>query len=446
MLKQLHLASLLLMVPSALFGQSGRTESLPAPNMNNVLYVDGLKYSTIQAAVNALPKIGGKPVGIVWVTSPMTIASGSEVTIGPHTQLHFAANATVTYTGVGSAFLCNDAPTTYAGNGGIYDLQMNVTAPGGIGINIEECTWFHLEHISVDAVPRSTAILYQNTQKWTEQNVWYDVRVSGGGKQIDFQDNCARHSGCNSFGYMQIYKVSVQPLAGNDGFLMENDSSLNHSDISISCHAGNAANCIHLGNSSQISATRLYARGELAEGAKFATGLLSDAGTVYQPIGEQEEWDGPMTDALHGTVNRYVYNNPDVTALIASATGLAAQARGNTFSGTFDVHNITGFRTWTAPDLSGTNQIVFASGHAAMPTKTLKANACSDAVTVDVPGVTPAMQIRWNLHSTPVGVNGYGNSPVIIHAWPAPGKVNFIQCAIAAVSPGTMSLDWEATN
>jgi len=52
------------------------------------------------------------------------------------------------------------------------------------------------------------------------------------------------------------------------------------------------------------------------------------------------------------------------------------------------------------------------------------------------------MRIHWNLHSTPVAVNGYGNSPVTINAWLTTGNVNFIQCATTAVTPGAMSVDW----
>jgi len=84
----------------------------------------------------------------------------------------------------------------------------------------------------------------------------------------------------------------------------------------------------------------------------------------------------------------------------------------------------------------------FAQGTTAMPTGALSANTCSSAVTVRTTGVTTSMRVVWNLHSSPVGVNGYGNSPVIISAWLTTGDVNFIQCATTAVTPGPMSVDW----
>jgi hypothetical protein len=91
---------------------------------------------------------------------------------------------------------------------------------------------------------------------------------------------------------------------------------------------------------------------------------------------------------------------------------------------------------------SGAASSFFAQGSTAMPTGALGANACSSAITVATTGVTTSMRVQWNLHTTPVGVNGYGNSPVTIFAWLTSGNVNFIQCATTAVTPGAMSVDW----
>jgi hypothetical protein len=59
----------------------------------------------------------------------------------------------------------------------------------------------------------------------------------------------------------------------------------------------------------------------------------------------------------------------------------------------------------------------FASGTTTMPPSALSANTCSSTVTVATSGVKTSMHINWNLASSPVGVNGYGNSPVTIYAW-----------------------------
>lgn len=429
--------------------------NLTVGSVNNVsiAYVDGLHYKTIQAAVNALPTINNKPAGVVWVTVPTAMTSGQEVTIGPFTQLHFGANGSVFYTGNGIAFSCSDAPTTYQGDGGIFDLNLTGTSSGAIGINVNECTWFHLEHIHITGFTKGKGILFQNTQKWTEQSTWFDVQSSHNLVDYDFEDNCSGHTGCPSFGYTRMYHVVANPTASDDGFQFENDSDLAHSDFEINCFLDQNSTCLHLKNTSSVGTMRMWIRGEFTTpcgGCTTASGILTDAGTFFQPFGLMEHWhqgSGRITDFFAvNTRSSYIFNIPGSAYLQDNSRGLIIGAFGNSFYGLFDVHNVTGNRTYTAPDISGTNEVIFASGITEMPARPLAPNTCSSAITVATTGVTTSMQIHWNLASTPVGVAGYGSSPVTINAWLTSGKVNFIQCATTAVTPGTMSLHWEVTN
>jgi hypothetical protein len=92
--------------------------------------------------------------------------------------------------------------------------------------------------------------------------------------------------------------------------------------------------------------------------------------------------------------------------------------------------------TWTAlPNLP-------IIGSTAMPTGALGAGACSTTVTTATTGVTTSHRILWDLASSPSGVTGYGSSPVVIHAWPTAGNVNFMQCATSAVTPAAMTVNW----
>ncbi len=72
---------------------------------------------------------------------------------------------------------------------------------------------------------------------------------------------------------------------------------------------------------------------------------------------------------------------------------------------------IKGCSAGTYAKADGTGRGPVAAGNTTLPTGALSANACSSAITVSAPGVTPSMHITWNLASSPVGVVGYGTLP-----------------------------------
>lgn len=362
----------------ALPAQAPTPNQITVYNVNNVLYVDGTHFTTIQDAVSALPTISSKPAGIVWVTNPITIASGQEVTIGPYTQLRFSPGATVTYTGSGVAFTCSDAPTSYNGDGGVYDLNLFGNPAAVAGIVNNECAWFNIEHTSVQNFTGGVGILYENTQKWTEQSTWIDVHAQNDGKSFDFQDNCPGHTGCPSFAYSRFYHVVATPMPNSDGFVLENDSFINNGDIELSCFLNNGSVCLHIMNSGAIDPARVWIRGELLSGSSTATGVRTEVGTLWQPVGLMERWvrgAGLIADSISGTENLYAWKTDGSSFEEAYPQGPAWGANGNSFVDTLDVSHITGYRTLIAPDQSGELALSGASFEANSPVVCTDENA-----------------------------------------------------------------------
>ncbi len=345
--------------------------------IDGLIYVSsGGCYTTISAAVAALPTINSKPAGQVYITNPVTMANGQEVTFGPYTQLIFGPNATVTYSGTGTAFTCSDAPTTYGGDGGIYNLVLNVTNNAGSGIQNNECTWFDFNQVWIQGPGSSSTgipILFSNTQKWTEQSNLTLVHVQNFVNGITFQDNCAAHTGCPSFAYSRWRHVVVSPVGtGNYGFQFQNDTNWNGSDIDIQCFGGlTAITCLSLTGTSSINLIRLKIGGET--GGPASTGISTAVGTTFAPIGLWERWNaGTWTDSFSGTYIPYIYNTPGNLSLSASASALQLIPSGSSFSGQFSLPSVTGFRTYTLPDISGT--VAFNTQNAVLQQQQVIAN------------------------------------------------------------------------
>jgi parallel beta-helix repeat protein len=122
-----------------------------------------------------------------------------------------------------------------------------------------------------------------------------------------------------------------------------------------------------------------------------------------------------------------------------STSGFAIQA----------VPAVAGRPTFTYPTVSGTNEIVIGSGSTALGTGALGTAGCETTITVAVKGVTTNSRITWQYATDPSGVAGYGSAPIDaihIQAWPTSGNVNFKQCSSVAVTPGAISILWNAFN
>ena len=146
----------------------------------------------------------------------------------------------------------------------------------------------------------------------------------------------------------------------------------------------------------------------------------------YQPGGSIS---GPFAGTWRGTTFEYI-GAYQASGLITTGTGLSIRGCAS--------------GTYAKADGSGCGPV--AAGVAAMPTGALSANGCSSVFTAAASGVTSSMHLTWNLASSPVGVAGYGRSPLTINGWLTNGHVNFVQCATSAVTPEPMSLNWVVTN
>lgn len=427
---------------------------------------DGLSWGTakakIKTAVAALPTINSKPSGIVFIGQGVNIASGDEITIGPWTKLIFTPQNSVTYNGTGTPISCNDAPTTYAGDGGIYGLDLNVTNNAGSGLNIQECTWFKLSQVNIVGPGTSATgipILLQNTQKWTEQTDLDTVHVSNFVKPITFQDNCPGNTGCPSFSYARWRHVVVSPVGvGGKGYELQNDSGWNGGDLEIQCfgNASNAITCLSLIGTANIQLNRLKVGGEGNPGPSNV-GISTVVGTQFSPINLWERWNsGTWSDSISGTFIPYIFNVPGLGQIIANPAGLRIANTTNSFDVTLDSTLLTIYRTVKLPDASGiavldtatqtlTNKSTsagpltgtVASGTATMTTAAITAGNCGTTVTVAATNVLTTDTITWAFNAAPAG----SNSGLV--AWPTAGNVNFAYCPNSAETPAAATINWK---
>ena len=341
--------------------------TLTPSSLNNIIFVDGFKHTTVQSAVNALGSCTQDSVtfmhcGTVYIPSSLTITGGNEVTIGPWVQLRFLPNVTVTYTGPGKAFQCIDAPTTYSGGGGIYDLHLIGTSAGSAGIDNNECTSFHLEHVEVQGFTAGAGILSENTERWTEQATWIDVRASNNLKNFDFQDNCPGNAGCSSFSYSYWFHVISTPNASGDGFAFENDSTLT-GDVDAHCFLLQSSICFHLKNTSVVYSIRGSISAELSGGAISATGIKTDSGAQLYPslLGESYVGSAIIDLLAPGTIG----GTSTVTSLMiggGARQNLATKSSAYTLTASDSWVNVTGTTTITVPHaLTGQRWVVFNS-------------------------------------------------------------------------------------
>jgi hypothetical protein len=378
--------------------------------------------------------------------------------------------------------------------GGTGTTLVHISCPGGF------CEDNHVAHSRInDFVGKGVSIdnandtfLYQNTAygRAAGNTTSIALLIDSGAGGININNFLAGSAGLHGlviqhtlaglFPHFIFAHDFESDNAGGDGWLF--DSSLQSSNLDAtfldSWAAGSAEAGIHISGGSGITiggGSRI--RVNQHDGILIdVTAAQAEYGTTIADSyiqGNNQANGGfngisitghPGPVVIHGN---HINNFPEVGGLQQYAVAVTGDVEGLIFSDNDCAQNVTG--CLNAPSVIGTKltyfgnmapslgqqpnyfpgglltnaaSSFFASGTTAMPTGALGANTCSSAVTVATAGVTTAMRIHWNLHSTPVAVNGYGNSPVTINAWLTTGNVNFIQCATTAVTPGAMSVDW----
>ena len=332
-----------------------------ANHSSNVRLADKFPGSDIGGKINAavadLPTVSGKAFGIVSVPTGSYSYSLPIVMNSPFVQLQFN-NAYLTYTGPATtpAISCSDAPTSYGGTGGIYNLMLSSSRNGVVGIQNTECTWFQIHDVDIELTGTDTVgIRFQNTRKWTEQSNLDNVHVYAN-TPFDWQDNCAKHAGCSSFAYERFRQVVASPHAGGTGYSLENDSNLGGGDLDLQCFGNELGpiTCLRMSGTSMADGVRIKIGGEGPQGPSNI-GISTIVGTQFSPNSLTVRWnEGTWHDSILGTYIPYISNIVGTGPIYANRNGLRVGNASTGFDATLDSTLLTAFRTFKFPDATGT--------------------------------------------------------------------------------------------
>jgi hypothetical protein len=225
---------------------------------------------------------------------------------------------------------------------------------------LNEVTWSKLESLEVSDFngTGSIAILFSNTQQFTENNELDNVQLVYNATGVAFQDNCTGNSGCPSFAYNHFYHVDASIVSGGTGFLLQNDASLNGSDLEMRCRGGGTGNitCLSLTGTSSINLASLKIGGE---NGGTNTGISTTTNTLFAPVNLYEQWNaGTWSDSISGRFIAYIYTPPNVGHIIGAAQGLSVGNTTHQYLATLDTTLLTtSNQSYTFPNASGTFMI-----------------------------------------------------------------------------------------
>lgn len=443
------------------------------------------------------------PAGSYTQTTTINITNPAAMIIGDSQGNGSTGTGTLlSYTGSGDSIFIQNGTIALSGIV-VQDLQIIGTNSGRSGIHFADIQNVKTWRVMVSGFTAGTAFWLDNqspptgTVTWDERNSFIEDTSFHNQKGWRFTVN----GGTASFARTNLLSCHINLNASQTGISLES-GVLYNSIIQLDGNADQAGATVISEAASVSSQENDWSIRMESLGA--GTFISMGAGSFFSGRGRLTGASTNLVNSINATARLYIVGSPDQTqgevasgaigpSLIPNVTATGNFYNGYGFnlrwdadsgnwlansdgshngaSGIFqlgDANTSIGF--FTVPDtVSANNQSVspatlltdkaaqidnvnglstfeasafFAHGTTAMPTGALAANTCSAAVTVATTNVTTSMHITWNLASTPVGVNGYGNSPVTIFAWLTAGNVNFIQCATTAVTPGAMSLSW----
>jgi hypothetical protein len=435
---------------------------LSVPAFATILSADQFPGSDIGAKINnavaALPlNSASKPFGTIKLGSGAYSFSSPIVINSPYVTLD-CQNSRLTFTGSGSAITLSDAPTTYAGKGGIHNCHIFGNGGAGqIGITLNEVTWSKLQSVEVNnfSGSGSIGILFSNTSGsgtgFTENNELDDVQVIFNKVGIAFQDNCS--GSCPSFAYNHFYHVDISiPNGATAGVLLQNDASLNGGDYDIRCRGDgtHGITCMSLLNTSSINLTKLNIGGENGAGTTN-TGISTAAGTLFAPVNLYEQWfGGTFNDSFApNTFVAYIYTPPSVGHLQGAAQGLSIGNTSNGFLATLSSTSLSAGRIFTLPDVSGT--FVVDGATQTLSNKTLTSPIINEPnllITATAPtissgfGTSPAVTGNNGTAAFTVNVGSGGTATTGILAMPTAAngwncQINDVTAAAANVAYNT---------
>jgi hypothetical protein len=464
-----------------------------SPARESILHAD--QFPSIQAAINALPALGGTvfvPNGTPFDTAGLTIT----------TPLHLVFDqGTFTYQGTTSpAISCTGVDgVIIEGSGhdtpGSIGTEIAVTSGAVDGIKAVGCGAITLRDFNIVGPGSGTGkgIVISSTRSKTE-NVAVE---SFGGDGFTIDGSVANsslyevdhvHSALNGGsgfvsldcnGQVGTFLNDDAQTNGGDGFKIGNggntfiSTNTNSNASGIGYHFVTGNPCPPFGNS-----VANYNTGSVfsdAPNSPELMGLQFDMGTVsnsFFVIGN----NAPILFKLGANANTITSQLPHVTDLGAGNRWQQSsqvwdafntyilqigQAPGNG-GGVIRLFNSTGgTTTLLAPPGVNLNSINLytpnptvdstllaspGSGSITLNQGPLTTAGCEPTISVAMSGVTASSHIVWNFANDPSAVAGYGGAPagaVQVYAWPTTGNVNFIQCSAVAVTPGSISVNWE---
>ncbi len=300
--------------------------AISASGLNNIIFVDGVTYTTLDAAVNALPSCTN---GIISLSSTGSYAhcghvvdslpsvnQSSTIAVNPWLSIESFPGSLINFTGTGFSLQCTRNDTGYSGQTVIRGLHIVGTSAGAGGIDLQSCTNALIEDNIVEGFTNGPAIRLENTGSVAGTNteqviIFHNHLQNNGAAVIDFQDNCTGHNICPSFEYVTIEENEIWTNASGDGIRMENDAVLDHTDVDQMCFLADSSSCFHTMNASILDFGRMYLRGELEIGATSAHGITVDSGSTFQMQNLIEDWLGQnITDVTNGSRFEFMAHLP----------------------------------------------------------------------------------------------------------------------------------------
>ena len=264
----------------SLSGNNNWTGVNTFPDINNIIYVDGTKYSTIASAYAALPgctvtNIPNDTGGVSNFTydhcgkiivPPGTYSYAATLAIdSPFVIIEGANNGSsvISYTGASGcaiswSLLSNGFPGEFAGNGGLFNIRIDGKGAGAgtCGLETNDISAFHMRGVVISNFNSGTGSIgwLDQATKWYNEKFDVEVTLTGNttGWEINALSTAAGYPH-TTFGY-GVFDVKIENTVQNQTAInaLNGDLSFNFLHITINQVYSYNGNCIAKANSNGI--------------------------------------------------------------------------------------------------------------------------------------------------------------------------------------------------
>jgi hypothetical protein len=350
---------------------------MSAPNINNILYVDGITFrgspdlgATLNRMIAALPNVGGYPAGQI-VIPPGSYAQSTTVIVNsPYVSFHGAGSGSTVVSctvSPGDCFLFVDTPFTVTnGTGGLFGITLNGNGSSAQNlVHTRDMTiGFHLWDVALGKASGSASICWwaENYAHWTERSNLNDVWFADCTTGLSLTVNPST-GGSNSFGHESWTDVRWNLTTSQTAIGLSNDAQLYASILSGVVNSDAGPNTVfNLAGTSQVTSDVWL--NLLVDGGETGTiGVSSVSGTGFAPSGsfqgmERNNASGDFyTSAQQGASNIWMFPPNNIAGLTnAGPTGVgswlqaSAGSRGNFYLGLGENLHFNGLNYETAGD------------------------------------------------------------------------------------------------